>query len=46
MTLRQFLLFTAFLLPACALLILFFDQPLAGFIHGHCTWTAPFGLAD
>ena len=42
MTLRPFLLFTALTLPACALLILFGDQPLAGFIHGHFTWTAPF----
>lgn len=42
MTLRQFLLFTAISLPACVLLILFLDQPLAGFIHGHFTWSAPF----
>ena len=42
MTLRQFLVFTAVLLPACALLILFIDQPLAGFVHGHFTWSAPF----
>jgi membrane-associated phospholipid phosphatase len=42
MTLRQFLVFTAISLPACALLILFLDQPLAGFIHGHFTWAAPF----
>jgi membrane-associated phospholipid phosphatase len=41
MTLRQFLFFTALTLPACALLIMFGDQPLAGFIHGHFTWTAP-----
>ena len=42
MTLRQFLLFTALTLPACALLILFIDQPLARFIHGHFTWAVPF----
>ena len=42
MTLRRFLLFTALTLPACALLILFIDQPLARFIHGHFTWAAPF----
>jgi membrane-associated phospholipid phosphatase len=42
MTLRQFLVFTAITLPACALLILFLDQPLAQFIHGHFTWAAPF----
>ena len=45
MTLRQFLLFTALTLPACALLILFLDQPLAGFVHGHFTWSAPFFAA-
>ncbi|GAA4052184.1 phosphatase PAP2 family protein [Hymenobacter glaciei] len=45
MTLRQFLLFTAISLPACALLILFLDQPLAGFIHGHFTWATPFFAA-
>ena len=45
MTLRQLLLFTAITLPACALLILFFDQPLAKFIHGHFTWAAPFFAA-
>jgi membrane-associated phospholipid phosphatase len=42
MTLRQFLLFTALTLPACALLILFLDQPLAQFIHGHFAGAAPF----
>jgi membrane-associated phospholipid phosphatase len=42
MTLRQFLISTAISLPACALLILFLDQPLAGFIHGHFAWAAPF----
>ena len=42
MTLRQFLLFTALTLPACALLILFFDQPLARFIHGHLGGAVPF----
>ena len=45
MTLRQFLLFTALTLPACALLILFGDQPLAGFVHGHFTGAAPFFAA-
>ena len=42
MPLRPFLLFTALTLPACALLILFGDQPLARFIHGHFTWASPF----
>ena len=42
MTLRQFLIFTAISLPACALLILFIDQPLATFIHSHFQWAAPF----
>ena len=42
MTLRQLLVFTALTLPACALLILFGDQPLARFIHGHFTWSTPF----
>jgi membrane-associated phospholipid phosphatase len=42
MTLRQFLLFTALTLPACALLMLFLDQPLALFIHQHFMWAAPF----
>ena len=45
MTLRSFLLFTALTLPACVLLILLLDQPLAGFIHGHFTWSAPFFAA-
>jgi membrane-associated phospholipid phosphatase len=45
MPLRQFLLFTAVSLPACVLLVLFLDQPLAGFIHGHFTWSAPFFAA-
>ena len=45
MTLRQLLFFTAFTLPACALLILFFDQPLAGFIHEHFGGAAPFFAA-
>ena len=39
---RQFLFFTAVSLPACALFILFLDQPLALFIHQHFTWAAPF----
>lgn len=42
MTLRQFLIFTAVTLPACALLILFLDQPLARFIHGNLAGAAPF----
>ena len=42
MTLRQFLIFTALTLPAGALLILFFDHPLAQFIHGHFGEAAPF----
>ena len=42
MTLRQFLIFTALTLPACALLILLLDQPLAGFIHGYFGGAAPF----
>ena len=42
MTLRQFLLFTAVSLPACALLILLFDQPLALFVHRHFSGAASF----
>ena len=42
MTLRQFLIFTAVSLPACALLILVLDQPLAGFVHSHFGGAAPF----
>ena len=42
MTFRQFLIFTAISLPACALLILLLDQPLARFIHGHFAGAAPF----
>ena len=45
MTLRQFLLFTAISLPACGLLILLLDQPLARFIHGHTGWAEPFFAA-
>lgn len=45
MPLRPFLLFTALTLPACVLLIFFLDQPLAGLIHGHFTWAAPFFAA-
>ena len=45
MTLRRFLFFTALTLPACALLILFGDQPLAGVIHGHFAGAAPFFAA-
>lgn len=42
MTLRQFLIFTAISLPACALLIFFFDQPLARLMHGQLAGAAPF----
>ena len=42
MTLRQFLFFTALTLPACLLLMLFFDQPLALFVHLYLAWAAPF----
>ena len=42
MTLRQFLLFTAISLPACVVLMLLLDQPLAQFIHAHFAWSAPF----
>jgi len=42
MTLRQFLVFTALTLPACALLVLFLDQPLALFVHQYFGWAAPF----
>jgi membrane-associated phospholipid phosphatase len=42
MTLRRFLLFTALTLPACGLLIVFGDQPLARFIRGHFGGAAPF----
>ena len=42
MTLRQFIAFTAITLPACALLILFLDQPLALFIHHYSGWAMPF----
>ncbi|MDB5235002.1 MAG: phosphatase family protein [Hymenobacter sp.] len=45
MTLRQFLIFTAISLPACALLILFGDQPLARFVQQHTAWAAPFFAA-
>ena len=45
MTLRQFLLFTAVSLPACVLLILFIDRPLALFIHGHSAGLVPFFAA-
>lgn len=41
-TLRQFLFFTAVSLPACALLILWVDQPLALFVHRHGGWAVPF----
>ena len=42
MFLRQFLRFTALTLPACALLILWVDQPLMLFIHRHTGWAVPF----
>ena len=42
MTLRHFLIFTAISLPACALLIVSGDQPLARFIHGHFGAGVPF----
>ena len=45
MTLRQFLYFTALTLPACALLILFLDHPLAQLIHRHFGGAAPFFAA-
>ncbi|UOQ96362.1 phosphatase PAP2 family protein [Hymenobacter sp. 5317J-9] len=45
MTLRQFLVFTAVTLPACALLILFFDHPLAAFIHASSAGAVPFFAA-
>ncbi|RYU82155.1 phosphatase PAP2 family protein [Hymenobacter persicinus] len=42
LTLRQFLLLTSLLLPACALLIPFFDQPLAWWVHRHAAAARPF----
>ena len=42
LTPRQFWLLTVVLLPACLLLILFFDQPLARFLHQHCAAARPF----
>ena len=45
MTLRQFLFFTALTLPVCALLILFFDHPLAQYVHGYFGWAVPFFAA-
>ncbi|TGE25449.1 phosphatase PAP2 family protein [Hymenobacter aquaticus] len=42
LTPRQFLRLTILLLPACALLIVFFDQPLALFIHRHGAALRPF----
>lgn len=45
MTLRQFLAFTALTLPACVLLILFLDQPLALFFHRHFAGGIPFFAA-
>lgn len=51
MTLRQLLTFTAVSLPACVLLILLLDQPLALFTHRHLAGSVPFfaaytGLVD
>ena len=45
MTLRQFLVFTAVSLPACGLLIVFLDQPLAAFSHRFLDGAAPFFAA-
>ncbi|OGX84657.1 phosphatase PAP2 family protein [Hymenobacter glacialis] len=45
MTLRQFLAFTAVSLPACVLLILFLDQPLAFFFHRYLAGAVPFFIA-
>ncbi|OGX81383.1 hypothetical protein BEN47_05340 [Hymenobacter lapidarius] len=45
MTLRQFLIFTAVSLPACVLLILFLDQPLALFFHRYLAGGIPFFAA-
>ena len=42
MTLRSFLYFTALSLPACALLVLWADQPLAWLVHRHLAGGAPF----
>jgi len=42
MTLRQLLFFTAVSLPACLLLVLFLDQPLAAFMHANLSGLAPF----
>ncbi|TGE29645.1 phosphatase PAP2 family protein [Hymenobacter metallicola] len=42
LTSRQFLRLTLVLLPACALLIVFFDQALALFVHQHCARLQPF----
>ncbi|UOQ74602.1 hypothetical protein [Hymenobacter cellulosilyticus] len=41
LTPRRFLQLTALLLPACLLLILFLDQPLALFLHQHCAPSGP-----
>jgi membrane-associated phospholipid phosphatase len=42
LTPRQFLLLTSLLLPACALLIPFLDQPLAWWLHQHTAAARPF----
>jgi hypothetical protein len=39
---RQFLVFTALTLPACLLLILWLDKPLALFFHHYTAWAVPF----
>jgi membrane-associated phospholipid phosphatase len=39
---RQFLVFTALTLPACVLLILWLDKPLALFFHHYTAWAVPF----
>jgi membrane-associated phospholipid phosphatase len=39
---RPFAYFTALTWAGCALLILFFDRPLALFTHRHTTWAVPF----
>lgn len=41
LTSRQFLRLSSLLLPACVLLIVFLDQPLALFLHRHCAGVQP-----
>jgi membrane-associated phospholipid phosphatase len=45
MSFRQFLFFTAVTIPACLLLILFLDQPLALFVHRYLAGGVPFFAA-